>query len=260
MFTALRTMILQRWNRKNIYSTAEYWDSKAAAYNGSAVSGWMNQNLNRLYEEEQHRVIERFLGDVTDLEILDVGCGTGRYSRWFAKRGAKVTGVDFSQETLKIAHENFRSVENPSFLQGSVYELDRNGVCSYDLIFECGLLTVACRDKEQLWQALTRIKACLKTNGRLFLLDPIHSNFLHRVLDLSLHDFLLVLEQAGFRSDVVVPMHFWPMRLVLAYINWPSFITIPLYHFGQTIMKLPGLRNAGDYFFIVARLIDHTGK
>ena len=44
--------------------------------------------------EEPH--VERMLGNVTRLSILDVGCGTGRHSIRLAQRGGKVTGLDFS--------------------------------------------------------------------------------------------------------------------------------------------------------------------
>ncbi|MBN3038757.1 MAG: class I SAM-dependent methyltransferase [Candidatus Omnitrophica bacterium] len=37
--------------------------------------------------------------------ILDVGCGSGRYSVALAKVGADVTGIDFSENMLAIARE-----------------------------------------------------------------------------------------------------------------------------------------------------------
>ncbi len=100
MFSNLLTMIRQRRNRKNLYSTADYWDSKAATFDTTAVSMWPNQSLNCLYDEEQRRMIDRHMGRVNGLEVLDVGCGTGRLSRWLVYRGARVTGVYFSYGAL----------------------------------------------------------------------------------------------------------------------------------------------------------------
>jgi 2-polyprenyl-3-methyl-5-hydroxy-6-metoxy-1,4-benzoquinol methylase len=256
MFSTLRAMIQQRRNRKNLYSTAEYWDFKAATYDAAAVSMWPNQSLNRLYDEEQRRMIGQHMGAVAGLELLDVGCGTGRLSRWLAKQGARVTGVDFSQGALEIARKQSQG-DNPQYRQGSVFELTEEQ--AYDLAFTWGVLTIACRDRAQLLDALTRIRHALRPNGRLFLMEPIHHGFLHRVLKLDLTDFLAVMRSAGFQVHTTAPMHFWPMRLVLGYLPWPEWITAPLYHLGQVAMRLPSLANLGDYHMIVARPAEPLG-
>jgi malonyl-CoA O-methyltransferase len=43
------------------------------------------------------------VGDVRGLNILDLGCGTGRHSLWLAAAGATVTAVDFSEGMLAEA-------------------------------------------------------------------------------------------------------------------------------------------------------------
>ncbi|HEX5016245.1 MAG TPA: class I SAM-dependent methyltransferase [Actinomycetes bacterium] len=43
------------------------------------------------------------LGDVSGLDVLDLACGTGYFSAWLTKRGARVTAVDFSPEQLATA-------------------------------------------------------------------------------------------------------------------------------------------------------------
>jgi SAM-dependent methyltransferase len=44
------------------------------------------------------------VGDLTGRTVLDVGCGTGFYSRLFAKQGAaRVLGVDLSEEMIAVA-------------------------------------------------------------------------------------------------------------------------------------------------------------
>jgi len=53
-----------------------------------------------LLEEEQIRPL---LGDVSGLNVVDVGCGTGRHAIELAAAGAKITGVDFSAAMLERA-------------------------------------------------------------------------------------------------------------------------------------------------------------
>jgi SAM-dependent methyltransferase len=43
--------------------------------------------------------------------ILDVGCGTGRHAREFARRGYKVTGIDFSEGMLEIAKAKCAAIQ-----------------------------------------------------------------------------------------------------------------------------------------------------
>jgi malonyl-CoA O-methyltransferase len=48
-------------------------------------------------------LVERLLGDVKGLAVIDLGCGTGRHSVRLAKAGAAVQAVDFSEQMLAKA-------------------------------------------------------------------------------------------------------------------------------------------------------------
>jgi ubiquinone/menaquinone biosynthesis C-methylase UbiE len=48
-------------------------------------------------------VVRRLIGDVSGLNVLDLGCGTGRHALWLASIGARVTAVDFSEGMLAEA-------------------------------------------------------------------------------------------------------------------------------------------------------------
>ena len=57
---------------------------------------------NSLILLEQPRVDE-LLGNLRGLEVIDVGCGTGRHALRLAAQGAKVTAVDFSEGMIEKA-------------------------------------------------------------------------------------------------------------------------------------------------------------
>lgn len=249
MIAKLKKMIRQRRERKVIYSTPAYWDHKADEYDDKSVSMWPNNNLNSLYDNEQRAVILRTLGAVRELEVFDLGCGTGRFCRWFAEQGARVTGIDFSGRALAIA-KSMSSSDNPSYRQGSLFQIREKSL--YDLVFTCGVLTSACRNREELLSVLNSIRRSMRPGGRVFLTEPIHRGFLHRVLNMDLDSFLNVMREAGFEVKSITPLHFWPMRLVLAYLPWPAWLTTPLYHLGQTAMKFPGMNRLGDYCAVLA--------
>jgi len=89
-----------------------YWDRVASQYAGTDPLGavcypaaplW----FNRFYAFFQLRAVERMLAGKTfaGARCLDVGCGSGRWSRWLAARGAEVTGIDPTAAMLAMARK-----------------------------------------------------------------------------------------------------------------------------------------------------------
>jgi malonyl-CoA O-methyltransferase len=78
-----------------VLPTREGYDRWAATYD--TMGNW----LLDLEEPE----VDRALGDVDGLEVLDVGAGTGRHAIRIAGGGARVTAIDFSDEMLAKARE-----------------------------------------------------------------------------------------------------------------------------------------------------------
>src|SRR5262245_24425976 len=78
-----------------VLSTREGYDRWAEIYDRDG------NPLTALEEPE----LDRLLGDVAGLDVVDVGCGTGRHALRLAARGANVTAVDFSEGMLAQARE-----------------------------------------------------------------------------------------------------------------------------------------------------------
>jgi len=51
----------------------------------------------------EQRVFDAVLGPVRDLDVLDLGCGTGRHALRLARAGARVRGFDLSPGMLAVA-------------------------------------------------------------------------------------------------------------------------------------------------------------
>jgi 2-polyprenyl-3-methyl-5-hydroxy-6-metoxy-1,4-benzoquinol methylase len=244
-------MLRDRLNRQEVYRSPDYWDKKAAEHAGDAVSMWPNNNLNYYYHREQMAAMEKLLPDLRGLDALDFGCGTGRMSRYLAARGARVLGIDFSQKAIEIATEISHG-SNPAFRLQSIYELQEKA--RFDLALTWASTTVACSNREDLLNVLTRVRKAIKPGGHVLLGEPVHKGFLHRVLNMGASEYCAVMNEAGFKIMAVRHLHFWPMRLLLAFVSWPKFITAAGFYFGKAIMVLTGNKIMGDYKVFYARV------
>ena len=71
--------------------------------------------VNRLLRKglyERYRLTFEACGDLAGKTVLDIGCGTGRYSIECAKRGAKhVLGIDFAPSMIDFANQMAKEMD-----------------------------------------------------------------------------------------------------------------------------------------------------
>lgn len=115
----------------------------------------------------EHKPFLKMIGKVKDLKILDAGCGTGDYSVILAKKGAKVTGIDFSNGMISKAKINAKN-------NGINIVFKKADICSipfkdntFDKVISCRVLNFV--KKEKLNPALKELIRVLKNGGELVL-------------------------------------------------------------------------------------------
>jgi len=114
-------------------------------------------------------------------KVLDLGCGTGRLYEIFKDKGVDYTGIDFSEELIKIAREK----HGDRFIVGDILSLpfpDKN----FDSVWSIAVLHHI-PSKELRKRTLGEIRRVLKPNGRVI------------VTCWKLKSF--------FRKDVFIPFH-----------------------------------------------------
>lgn len=80
-----------------LHAIKNYYDRLAPEYDQDRFGGSYGQYLHR----QEIEILENWLSGISPNDVLELGCGTGRFSG-FAK-----TGVDFSEGMLSVARHNF---------------------------------------------------------------------------------------------------------------------------------------------------------
>ena len=109
--------------------------------------------------EEPH--VRAALADVRGLDVVDLGCGTGRHTAWLAAAGARVTAVDFSGGMLASA----RRKVDPAAVRFVVHDLHEPlpvGEASFDAALS-GLVLEHLRDLPAFFRETRRV---LRPGGR----------------------------------------------------------------------------------------------
>lgn len=126
------------------------------------TSNYYNQHAQAFFENtyqvEMESLYAPFLRYLPEQAlILDLGCGLGRDTLAFKKKGYQVEAIDYSAELVKKARE----LTNIEVRQQSFYDLAENN--KYDGIWACASLLHCERDR--LTEVLGLIFKALKLNG-----------------------------------------------------------------------------------------------
>ena len=74
----------------------------------SAAESWVDfvrKGKDHFRDELNTPGMLKVIGNMKDLQVLDIACGEGHNTRILASRGAKVTGIDLSEGFIKHAKE-----------------------------------------------------------------------------------------------------------------------------------------------------------
>jgi len=130
------------------------------------VAHWYNDLLKKENTYQNEVILPNLLKlmDIKNTEtILDVACGQGYFAHEFSKFGAKVIGVDVSEELIKLAKKNSSTNENffvsfannLSFIQNKT--LDKVSII------------LALQNIDNLISVMKECSRVLKTKGKLFI-------------------------------------------------------------------------------------------
>ena len=142
------------------------WDEMASIHSKSRfydVKGF-KEGKTSLYGLEQ-----RELGDVSEKSILHLMCHFGLDSMSLARKGAHVTGVDFSQGMVDMATKTNKELGlSAKFMQGNVYDVPRLIEEQFDIVYMTYGLLCWLPDLPKLFEV---IASRLKPGGFLYMAE-----------------------------------------------------------------------------------------
>lgn len=135
------------------------WYQGVVTDNDSYQQNVILPNLMRLMTNIPHAPFE---GGLKGERILDVGCGTGFFSKEFAKAGGVVTGVDVGKELIAIAK---KTVPGVNFLVAPAEDMKAVASESADK----AVIVLALQNIADAGTALKECGRILKKDGQLFI-------------------------------------------------------------------------------------------
>ena len=129
---------------------------------------------------------KRFLEDVLiqswapkKTRAIELGCGTGTISRWLAKKGFNVTGVDISKTAIQMAKAQSKGLKI-KYINNDFCQIDTKSLGKYDLCVD-GQFLHCITDKKDRKTVLRKIRQILNPGGIFVVMSmcsPVnHKNF-----------------------------------------------------------------------------------
>ncbi len=145
----------------------EIRESEVAAQWDRNADVWADQVRNRwdiFREHWNNPAFLEFAGDLSGKTVLDAGCGEGHNTRIFARRGARMTGVDLSAKMIEFARqEELREPLGIRYQRASFSNLANFRAESFDAVVS----TMALMDGPDFPGAMREIARVLRPGGTL---------------------------------------------------------------------------------------------
>lgn len=98
----------------NLHIKTKKWARFDFDFVADTYDQWYETIKGAKYDRLEKKAISKYLPrNVQGKKLLEVGCGTGHWSKFFSELGFKVTGVDISERMINVAQS--KVIPNTSF-------------------------------------------------------------------------------------------------------------------------------------------------
>ena len=138
-------------------SKANYdFDKMADSYDN-----WYGSAAGQMYDRLEKKTFDSFAGDHNSgKQLLEIGCGTGHWSRFFSEKGFEVTGIDISEEMVKAA--NKKNIPHCHF-----HVSDGQNLSFFDNSFDVAAAVTTLEFAKNPQRIISEMARCVKPKGKL---------------------------------------------------------------------------------------------
>ena len=180
---------------------------------------------NNIYNAHLERPsLQAMLGSVSNLDVLDLGCGSGIYAQYLTEQGARVTSIDISEEMVCIVNEKLGNKVS-TYTQDLSDGLPNETSDSYDVVI-CPLMVHYIGDLSLLFSDINRV---LKKDG--YFVFSTHHPFVDFTSTISGNYFereLLIEEWETISEPVEVSFYRRSLTELFDFINSNGFVVTQL--------------------------------
>ena len=181
-----------------------------------AAESWVDfvrKNKDYYRDELNNPATFKLIGDVKGQIVLDLACGEGYNTRMLARKGAKVTGIDFSEKLIELA----RREETKEKLGICYHVLDATDLKEFsNNHFDLITCFMSLQDIENYRKAIYEVARVLKNRGRFVFSIP------HPCFETIIEDGKGVSATRRYFGAVKYPIH-WEMERLAKPFRTTSF-------------------------------------
>lgn len=115
--------------------------------------------------------VDYFAESISNLNICDLGCGEGHLARKLAEKGARIVGIDLSEQLLEIAKQRTNS-DNIRYIVDDAHELVTQAEKTFDIVVS----NLALMDMSNLDGVYMAVRRVIKPSG-YFIFSITHPCF-----------------------------------------------------------------------------------
>lgn len=206
---------------------SSFWDKR---YEVHGHTGWSDEALYEYDQKARLNAIEEIIDDLKFNRFLDIGCGSGDFTKLCLNNKNLPTGlgVDISKKVVEALKEEFKPLSQVQFQQIDLTK-DTLPLQEFDLVICVTVLQHLGNDHE-IKAAINTIKSSMKPGGYLLVLENIYGdlkeeNDSYIRTNISSEDWKYFLKAGGMQVKDVCAYNHWGVVLTESFQSLLTKIT-----------------------------------